>query len=148
MNLGRNEVLISFVLFGLAHVPDWHVVEITPGTGARILGDQDLCTNCISRRDGKSDVVTDSDIRCEKTGHQELGSIREHTDSGFLLPLDAHHTLAADGSGRRRNGGRRRHTFGGHYRVVLQKSKTLHGAFQVLPVKFRKAATSAPFAMF
>src|ERR1039458_10773417 len=64
MNLGRNEVLISFVLFGLAHVPDWHVVEITPGTGARILGDQDLCTNCISRRDGKSDVIPDSDIRC------------------------------------------------------------------------------------
>jgi len=38
--------------------------------------------------------------------------------------------------------------FGGHYRVVLQKSKTPHGAFQMLPVKFRKATTSAPFAMF
>ena len=139
VNLRRNEVLISFVLFGLADVPDWHLVEITIGAGAAILDDQDLCANCISCRYGKSDVVTNSDMRCEKTGHQELGSIREHTDSGFLLPLDAHHTLAADGSGRRRNGGRRRHTFGGHYRVVLRKSKTLHGAFQCASCKISKS---------
>ena len=39
VNLGRNEVLISFVLFGLAHVPDWHMVEITLGPGPTILGD-------------------------------------------------------------------------------------------------------------
>src|SRR5665811_2050449 len=87
VNLGRNEVLISFVLFGLAHVPDWHVVEITPGTRARILGDQDLCTNRVSFRDRKSDVVTDSDVRSNETGHQELGSIGEHTASESLLPL-------------------------------------------------------------
>ena len=70
VNLRRNEVLISFVLFGLADIPDWHLVEIALGARVRILGDQDLCTNCISRRDGKSDIVTDSDIRCEETGNQ------------------------------------------------------------------------------
>jgi hypothetical protein len=39
-------------------------------------------------------------------------------------------------------------TFGGHYTVVLQKPKTPHSAFQVLPVKLQQAASSAPFAMF
>jgi hypothetical protein len=39
VNLGRNEVLISFVLFGLAHVPDGYVVKITLGAGFTVLGD-------------------------------------------------------------------------------------------------------------
>jgi hypothetical protein len=39
VNLRRNEVLISFVLFGLADMPDWHMVEITLGAGPTILGD-------------------------------------------------------------------------------------------------------------
>jgi len=99
VNLGRNEVLISFVLFGLAHVPDWHMVEITARAGLAILGDQDLCTYCICRGDRKGDVVPGSNIRCEKTGNQKPSLIGEHTATWAFLPLNAHYALRADGHG-------------------------------------------------
>ena len=56
-NLGRNEVLISFVLFGLADVSDWHLVDITFRAGGGILGDQDFCANRISRS-GTGNVIS------------------------------------------------------------------------------------------
>ncbi len=97
VDISRNEELISFVLFGLADITNWNVVEITVSTGTRILVYQDLCTNGIFSRNGKSEVVTHKNIRPKKTGHQQLGSIGELTDSEFFLLLDAHDAIATDG---------------------------------------------------
>ena len=122
VNLGRNEVLISFVLLGLADVSDWRLVDITARSGAGILGDEDFRAHCIWCWNRKCDFVSDSDMTCKKTGQQKLGLIGEHTDSRFLLPLDAHHALAADRNGRAE--GRKSHAVGGHYRAALRKCKT------------------------
>ena len=47
VNLGRNKLLISFVLFRLADVSDWHLVEITVRSRDGFLGDEDFRTDRI-----------------------------------------------------------------------------------------------------
>ena len=100
MNLGRNEVLISFVLFGLAHVPDWHMVEITVRAGSGIVDNQDFRTPTISRGNREGDLVTDSDTRSKKTGQEQLGLIAKLADSCFPPQLDTRHTFTTDWNGR------------------------------------------------
>ena len=99
LNLARNEVLISFVVFGLADVPDWHVVETTVWAGSGIPGDQDFCANRISPRNGKRDLITNSYTRSKKTGQQQLGLIGKHADNAVLPQLDFRHALTTDRNG-------------------------------------------------
>src|ERR1039458_10702947 len=47
LNLGRNEVLISFVQLGLADISDRCLVDTTAQSGGGILGDEDFWTYCI-----------------------------------------------------------------------------------------------------
>src|ERR1035437_1743371 len=100
VNLGRNEVLISFVLFGLADVSDLCLIDISTQPGGAILGDEDFRTYCIWCWNRKCDLVADSDKLREKARQEKSGSIGEHTGSRFLLPLDANHTLPAHLNGR------------------------------------------------
>ena len=65
VNLGRNEVLISFVLLGLADVSDWRLVDITVRSGGGILGDEDFRADCIWCWNRKCDFVADGDVSCE-----------------------------------------------------------------------------------
>ena len=118
VNLGRNEVLISFVLLGLADVSDWRLVDITARSGGGILGDEDFRADCIWCWNRKCDLVADSDRLRKKTRQQKLGLIGEHTGSRLLLQLDADHALPADRKGRVE--GRKSHAVGGHYRGALR----------------------------
>ena len=81
LNLGRNEVLISFVLLGLADVSDWRLVDITARSGGGILGDEDFRAHCIWCWNRKCDLVADSDRLRKKTRQEKLGLIGEHTGS-------------------------------------------------------------------
>ena len=85
VNLGRNEVLISFVLLGLADVSDWRLVDITARSGDGILGDEDFRAHCIGYANRKCDFVADSDRLRKKTGQQKLGLIGEHAGSRHLI---------------------------------------------------------------
>ena len=122
MNLGRNEVLISFVLLGLADVSDRRLVDITARSGGGILGDEDFRTHCIWCGNRKCDFVADGDVRGKNAGQQKFCLIRKHASGGIRLALDAHHALAAYRNGRAE--GRKSHAVGGHYRTALRKCKT------------------------
>src|SRR5271157_4200139 len=121
LNLGRNEVLISFVPLGLADVSDWRVVDMTARSGGGILGDEDFRADCIWCWNRKCDLVSDSDRLRKKSGQQKLGLISEHTGSSSLLPLEVRHTFPADRKGRIE--GRKSHAVGGHYRGALRSCK-------------------------
>src|SRR5271166_1832806 len=120
-NFGRDEVLISFVLLGVADVSDWSLVDITARSRGGILGDEDFRAHHIWCWNRKCDFVADSDKLRKKTGHEKLGLIREHTGSRLLLQQDADHALAVDRKGRIE--GRKSHAVGGHYRGALQRCK-------------------------
>ena len=47
LNLGRNEVLISFVLLGLADVSDWRLVEKAIYSRRAVLRDVDFRSGCV-----------------------------------------------------------------------------------------------------
>ena len=47
VNFGRDEVLISFVLPGLADVSDWRLVERAIYSRRAVLRDEDFRTRCI-----------------------------------------------------------------------------------------------------
>src|SRR5271166_2841471 len=120
-NFGRGEVLISFVLLGLADVSDWRLVDITARSRGGILGDEDFRAHRIWCWNRKCDFVADSDKLRKKTGHEKLGLIGEHTGGRLLLQRDADHALAADRKGRIE--GRKSHAVGGHYRGALRRCK-------------------------
>ena len=98
-NLGRNEVLISFGLLGLADVSDWCLVDITARSGGGILGDEDFRANCIWCWNRKCDLVSDNDRLRKNTVQQKLGLISKHTGSSSLLQLEVRHTFPADRNG-------------------------------------------------
>ena len=93
VNLGRNEVLISFVLLGLGDVSDWRLVKVTDRSGGGILGDEDFRAHCIWCWNRKRDLVPDSDRLRKKTGQQKLSLIGEDTGSRVPLQLEFRHTL-------------------------------------------------------
>src|SRR5271167_474463 len=99
-NFGRDEVLISFVLLGLANVSNWRLVDIAARSGGGILANEDFRAHCIWCWDRKCDLVSDSYKLRKKTGQQKLGLIGEHEGSRFVLPQDADHALPADRKGR------------------------------------------------
>src|SRR5271165_1669375 len=98
-DFGGNEVLISFVLLGVADVSDWRLVDITARSGGGILGDEDFRAHCVWCWNRECEFVADSDKLHKKTGKQKLGLIGEHTGSRFLLPLDAYHAFPAHRNG-------------------------------------------------
>src|ERR1035438_3411639 len=99
LDLGRNEVLISFVLLRLADISDWRLVDITARPGGCILGDEDFWAHCIWRWNRKCDLVADSDKLRKKARQEKPGSIGQHAGSR-LLPLDADYALPAYRNGR------------------------------------------------
>src|SRR5271165_2885639 len=120
-DFGGNEVLISFVLLGVADVSDWRLVDITARSGGGILGDEDFRADYIWSWNRKCDLVADSDRLRNKTRQQKLGLIGEHTGSSIVLPVDADHALPTDRNGRIE--GRKSHAVRGHYRGALQRCK-------------------------
>src|SRR5271157_1036049 len=118
LNLGRNEVLISFVLLGLADVSDGSLIEITTRSGGGSLGDEDFRADCIWCWNRKCDLVADSDRLREKTRQEKFGLIGEHAGSKRLLQLHADHAIPAGMNGRIE--GRKSHAVGGHYRGALR----------------------------
>src|SRR5271157_2474227 len=120
-NFGRDEVLVSFVLLGLADVCDWCLVDITARSGGGTLGDEDSRADCIWCWNRKCDLVSNSDRLRKKTRQQKLGLIGEHAGSRFVLPQDADHAIPADRKGRIE--GRKSHAVGGHYRGALRSCK-------------------------
>jgi hypothetical protein len=122
VNLAGDEVLISFVLFGLADVSDRRLVDITAQCGGGILGDEDFRAHCIWCWNRKRDFIADSDRLREKTGQQKLGLIGEHTGSRLLLPLDANHALPAHRNGRAEGG--KSHAVAGSIGLPCRNSKT------------------------
>ena len=66
LNLGSNEVLLSFVWFWLGDVPDCRLIDVASGAGAAPLSDEDLCLPCILHGDRKRDFVTNRDIFCQQ----------------------------------------------------------------------------------
>src|SRR5271157_6195790 len=71
LNFGRNEVLISLVLFGLADEPDWHLVDITARSGGSILGYEDFRAHRIRFGNRKCNLVSDGDVRDKNAGQQK-----------------------------------------------------------------------------
>src|SRR5271157_3401128 len=94
-NFGRDEVLISFVLLGLAYVSDGRLVEITTLSGGGILGDKDFGARCIRCWNWKHDLVSEGDVRDETAGQKKFCLIRKHAGGWVRAALNAHHTLAA-----------------------------------------------------
>src|SRR5271166_2035419 len=107
-DFGGNEVLISFVLLGVADVSDWRLVDITARSGGGILANEDFRAHCIWRWNWKFDFVADRDVTSEKARQQKLRFISKDADSAAVLPLDAYHALATDRNSR--IGRRRSHT--------------------------------------
>src|SRR5271157_3371952 len=112
-NFGRDEVLISFVLLGVADVSDWRLVDITARSGGGILGDEHFRADCIWCWNRKCDLVPDSDRLRKNTGQEKLGLIGEQTGNMLLLQLDADHTLPAHRNGLA--GWCKSHAVGGQY---------------------------------
>src|SRR5664279_4687506 len=118
VNLGRNEVLISFVLLGLGDVSDWRLVKVTDRSGGGILGDEDFRAHCIWCWNRKRDFVADSDRLRKKTGQQKLSLIGEDTGSRVPLQLEFRHTLPTYWRPSR-------HTLGGKCRPASAVGRTL-----------------------
>ena len=100
LDLGRNEVLISFVLLRLADISDWRLVDITARPGGCILGDEDFWAHCIWRWNRKCDLVAGGDVRGKNAGQQKLRVISKHASGRTLLPLDRDYALTAYRNGR------------------------------------------------
>src|SRR6516162_5126660 len=113
VNFGRNEVLISSVLFGLAHVSNGRVIEKTVRAGSGMVGNQDFCAHRISRGNREGDLVTNSDTRSKKTGQEQLGLIAKQADGCVLPQFDIRHTFTTDRNGR--HAGSSTSTVDGHF---------------------------------
>src|SRR5271157_3469945 len=122
LNLSRNEVLISLVLFGLADEPDWYLVDVTARSEGSILGYKDFRAHRIRYGNRKCNLVSDGDVRSKNAGQQKSCLIWKYARGGIRLALDAYHTLAVYRNGRA--GKCKSHAVGGQYRTVLRKCKT------------------------
>src|SRR5271167_26286 len=77
LNLGGNEVLISFVLLGLADVSDWRLVDIAVRSSGGALGDKDFRARSILCWNWKGDLVSEGDVRDKTTGQKKFCLIRK-----------------------------------------------------------------------
>src|SRR5208283_115958 len=121
LNLSRNEVLISLVLFGLADEPDWHLVYVTARSEGSILGYKDFRAHRIRFGNRKCNLVSDGDVRDKNAGQQKSCLIWKYARSGLRLALNAYHALAAHWN--ERAGRCKSHAVGGQYRTALRKCK-------------------------
>src|SRR5258708_36409654 len=94
LNLGGNEVLLSFVQLGLGDVSDRRLVEATVCPRGTSLCNTDFRRCRISRGNAECDLVPHRDLTSEKAGQEDLGVVHEYAESRVVSPLDAHYSLA------------------------------------------------------
>jgi hypothetical protein len=98
LDLGRNEVLPSLILLGLADVTERRLIETPIPPWARMLVKVDLCSNRICCGNRKCNLVADSHVRRKKAGQEKLGLIAKGATSKFPLPKQPHYALTTNGN--------------------------------------------------
>lgn len=98
LDLGRDEVLPSFILLGLADVPDRRLIEAAIPPRACVLAEINLCSNRICYGNRECNLVARGHVRRKSSGQEKLGLIAKGATSKFPLPEHPHYALAANGN--------------------------------------------------
>ena len=119
--LGRNEGLISLIVFGLTNMSDWHEIKTVNRCRTGLFRQVDFRASNLSRRNRKDDFVPDRNVGKQKAWQENLRLPGEHTCGRTLLTLDPHHALSADRNGRTEGG--KTHTLGRQYERLFLKAQ-------------------------
>src|ERR1700730_1750527 len=105
-DVGDDDILLPFVLPGLAHVADRRLIDVAGSCSRRSLSNIDLRSSMNSLcRKRKRDFISDAHLSCEEWRNQDLTAVSKDTFNPLRLALDLGDALATE---RQRRAGRRK----------------------------------------